>query len=154
MEKRPATHSPKEVLLVMNADSPVSVAVGNFYAKRRGIGNLVTIHCPDSAVSMAHETIPLAEYERKIAAPVHAYLKDHPAINFIVLTKGVPIRIDGGGTGSRDLTSTGNLHPSVDSYLAAIDYPSIPNAVKISITGSGATRVWLAQPVLEVCDAV
>lgn len=144
LEQHPAAHSPKEVLLVMNADSPVSVAVGNFYAQKRGIGNLVTIHCPDSALSRAHETIPLAEYERKIAAPVRAYLKDHPAISFIVLTKGVPIRIDGGQTGSRDLTSTGNLHPSVDSYLAAIDYPYMPGAVKISITGSGATGFgWL-----------
>jgi uncharacterized protein (TIGR03790 family) len=75
---------------------------------------------------------------------VGGYLAHHKRINFIVLTKGVPIRIEGGETGSRDEHSTGNLHPSVDSYLAAMDYPSIPGAVKIKITGSGATGyVWL-----------
>jgi len=62
----------------------------------------------------------------------------------MVLTKGMPIRIDGGQTGSRDEHTTGNLYPSVDSYLAAMDYRSIKGAVKISIHGSGADGFgWL-----------
>jgi uncharacterized protein (TIGR03790 family) len=156
MEKHPAAHSPKEVLLVVNAESPVSIAVGNFYAQKRGIGNMVTIHCPDSAVSQAHETILLAEYERAIGDPVRAYLKEHRAINFIVLTKGVPIRVRGGVTGSRDENQPGApLNASVDSYLASIDYTvggpkGLAPAVKISIHGSGASgygllnRYWKA----------
>jgi uncharacterized protein (TIGR03790 family) len=60
------------------------------------------------------------------------------------LTKGIPIRIDGGVTGSKDIGSHKNLQSSVDSYLAAIDYPAISGAIKISITGSGATGYgWL-----------
>ena len=137
-------HSRNEVLLVINVDSPISVAIAKDYSHRRGIKKSVAIHCADSAVSTANETIALADYKSEIAEPISKYLAAHPEINFIVLTKGVPIRIDGGETGSRDLHSTGNLHPSVDSYLAGIDYPSIQGATKINITGSGATGfVWL-----------
>jgi uncharacterized protein (TIGR03790 family) len=142
-ETRPA-HSPKEVLLVYNADSAVSTAVAKDYAGRRGITNIVTIHCADSAVSSGNETISLADYNSRIAQPVGGFLARHKEINFIVLTKGVPIRVAGGITGSRDEGTKGNLRASVDSYLAAIDYPTIAGAVKISIHGSGADGfAWL-----------
>ena len=144
-------HTPAEVLLVYNANSPISMAVAKDYAAKRGVTKTVVIRCADSAVSSDNETISLANYAGQIAAPIVSYLKQHPEINFIVLTKGVPIRIDGGITGSRDIGSTGNYHPSVDSYLAAIDYPNFKDAVKINITGSGATgfgwlnRYWKAE---------
>lgn len=144
-------HTPAEVLLVYNADSAVSIAIAKDYAARRKVTKTVVIHCADSAASAANETISLANYNAQIAGPVGAYLKKHSEINFIVLTKGVPIRIDGGITGSRDEHTTGNLHPSVDSYLAAMDYPMIQGAVKISIHGSGAdgfgwlNRYWNAK---------
>jgi len=137
-------HSASEVLLVYNADSPVSTAIAKDYASRRGITNIVTIHCADSALSSRNETIPLASYNTQIAQPISSFLAGHKGINFIVLTKGVPIRVEGGITGSRDEGTTGNLRASVDSYLAAIDYPTIPGAVKISIHGSGADGfAWL-----------
>lgn len=139
-----AAHSPSEVLLVYNADSPISTAIARDYARQRKVVNQVAIHCPDSAVSTKNETISLAGYNSRIAAPVSAFLARDKQINFIVLTKGVPIRVDGGVTGSRDEGTTGNLRASVDSYLAAIDYPSIAGAVKIKIHGSGADGVsWL-----------
>ena len=139
-----AVHRPAEVLLVYNADSVISMAVAKDYAAKRRVMKTVVIHCADSAIKTDNETISLANYNSQIAGPVSAYLKQHPEINFIVLTKGVPIRIDGGLTGSRDIGSTGNYHPSVDSYLAAIDYPGMKDAVRISITGSGATGYgWL-----------
>ena len=139
-----ARHTSGEVLLVYNADSPISVAIAKDYAAKRGVTKAVVIHCADSAVSTVHETISLTDYERKIAGPVGEFLSRHQEINFLVLTKGVPIRIDGGETGSRDEHTTGNLHPSVDSYLAAMDYSSIKGAVKVSIHGSGADGFgWL-----------
>lgn len=139
-----ARHTAAEVLIVYNADSPISTAIAKTYASKRGVYKSVAIHCADSALSTAAETISLADYERKIDGPVRAFLARHPEINFIVLTKGVPIRIDGGETGSRDEHTTGNLHPSVDSYLAAMGYESIRRAVRISIHGSGADGFgWL-----------
>jgi uncharacterized protein (TIGR03790 family) len=137
-------HSASEVLVVYNAESPISTSIAHDYMAKRGVTKSLMIHCADSANSTANETISLADYTSKIATPVGTYLKAHSEINFIVLTKGVPIRIDGGITGSRDEHSSGNYHPSVDSYLAAIDYPTLKDAKKISITGSGATGYgWL-----------
>jgi uncharacterized protein (TIGR03790 family) len=139
-----ARHTAAEVLLIYNADSPISTAIAKDYAARRGVTKKVAIHCADSAVSTAQETISLADYQREIAGPVAKFLARHKEINFLVLTKGVPIRIDGGETGSRNEHTTGNLHPSVDSYLAAMDYPTIKGAVKINIHGSGADGIgWL-----------
>ena len=133
-------HTPAEVLVVLNADSPVSTAIAKDYAAKRGVSKSVAVHCADSAVSAANETISLGDYASKIAAPVGAYLKVHPEINFIVLTKGVPIRVRGGETGSHDenLPASAPLNASVDSYLAAMDYPSRADAKKIGIHGSGA----------------
>ena len=143
-------HTPAEVLLVYNADSPVSTAVAKYYAAKRGVAKMVVVHCADSAVSTANETILLADYNREIAQPVGKYLAQHKEINFIVLTKGVPIRVRGADTGSRDenLPASAPLNASVDSYLAAMDYPTQnvggKAAVKISIHGSGASGFgWL-----------
>jgi uncharacterized protein (TIGR03790 family) len=145
-----ASHTPAEVLLVYNADSAVSTAVAKYYAAKRGVTKMVVVHCADSAVSTANETILLADYNREIADPVSQYLARHKEINFIVLTKGVPIRVRGADTGSRDenLPATAPLNASVDSYLAAMDYSTDKingkDAVKISIHGSGASGFgWL-----------
>jgi uncharacterized protein (TIGR03790 family) len=141
-----AVHLQSEVLIVSNANSPISTAIAKDYAAKRGVTKIVVIHCADSAVSTANETISLANYASQIAAPISDYLKHHPEINFIVLTKGIPIRVHGGITGSHDenLPASEPLNASVDSYLAAMDYPTIQGAVKISIHGSGATGFgWL-----------
>jgi uncharacterized protein (TIGR03790 family) len=141
-----------EVLVVYNDNSPISRAIADDYAKKRNVTNVIAIRCVDSAVNRKNETIPLAVYRKCVLRPIKTYLANHREINFIVLTKGIPIRIDGGRTGSRDLNNRrGHLQPSVDSYLAALDYSRIPNANKISITGSGATgyawlnRYWAAK---------
>ena len=137
--------SPDEVLLVVNTNSPISLAVGTDYSQKRHITNVLSIQCPDSAVSTGNETIPLTDYTRLIENPIRAYLAAHDGIDFIVLTKGVPIRISGSSMGSCDENSQVPAairgHPSVDSTLAALDYANLPGAMKINITGSGAIGV-------------
>ena len=149
--ERTALHTPTEVLLVYNADSSISTAVAKYYAEKRGVTKMVVVHCTDSATSTANETILLADYTRQIGEPVKRYLTQHREINFIVLTKGVPIRVRGAETGSRDENlASAPLNASVDSYLAALDYAGLPNAKKIAIHGSGArgygwlNRYWKA----------
>lgn len=140
--------SPNEVLLICNAQSPVSVRIANEYALKRHITHRLTIQCPDSSLNSANETIGFASYTQLIEAPVRAYLQSHTGIDFIVLTKGVPIRIVGAPLGSCDEHSTEPLltrgHPSVDSYLAALDYSQLPGTRRISIAGSGAIGSALA----------
>jgi len=84
------------VLVVRNGNSPISRAVADDYALRRGISNVVTITCPDSAVDPLDETIDFTSYQTDIEKPLRAFLSGHPGIDFIVLTKGIPLRLRGG----------------------------------------------------------
>jgi uncharacterized protein (TIGR03790 family) len=146
--------SPDEVLLLVNMDSPISRAIGDDYAEKRKVTHVLPVRCRDSAVSTGNETMSLDEYTRSIEEPVRNYLATHTNINFIVLTKGIPIRITGAAMGSCDQNSREPAevrgHPSVDSYLAALDYANLPGTMKISIAGSGAigcaysNRYWNA----------
>jgi uncharacterized protein (TIGR03790 family) len=146
--------SPDQVLLVVNTNSSVSREIGDDYAVKRKIKNILSIHCQDSALNAENETVNLTDYIRSIENPIRGYLAMHANIEFIVLTKGIPIRITGSAMGSCDEHSqepkSVRGHPSVDSTLAALDYARLPGAMKIDITGSGAigcaysNRYWNA----------
>jgi uncharacterized protein (TIGR03790 family) len=133
------------VLLVYNSKSPISTAIANYYAAQRGVTNVLAVSCQDSALNVANETMTLADYTSKIETPISDYLSSHSGINFIVLTKGIPIRIRGAVTGSEDQgESPQNYRPSLDSYLAALGYSTDNGDVKAAIVGSGAQGVaWV-----------
>jgi len=146
--------SPDQVLVVFNKNSPVSRVIADDYAQKRNVKNLISVQCQDSALSTKNETITLAAYTQSIENPIREYLVTHTNIDFIVLTKGIPIRITGSAMGSCDEHSREPAdirgHPSVDSTLAALDYTNLPGTMKIDITGSGAigcaysNRYWNA----------
>lgn len=133
-----------QVLLVINADSAASRAIGRDYENRRGVHNVVKIHCIDSAVSRDNETLSADDYRDQVEAPIRAALARHPGIDFIVLTKGVPIRIDGGDTG--ESFGFGAKQESVDGALAALDYDTLPAAAQVTFDapqGSAVGTAWL-----------
>ncbi len=94
-----APRDPSEVLLVYNANSPTSVAIAEYYANKRKVTNRLAVSCRDSAASGSAETIPLANYAAQNEMPIRSYLANHATINFIVLTRGMPIRIGGQDVG-------------------------------------------------------
>lgn len=138
----PTRRSSDEVLLLTNANSPISRSVADDYAEKRHIKHRLSIQCQDSALRTQDETMTLVEYTEEIETPVRKYLRSHPHIEFIVLTKGIPIRITGAPLGSCDENSKEpeetRGHPSVDSYLAAMDYTHKAHTQRITIAGSGA----------------
>lgn len=104
--------SAENVLLVVNADNPASVEIGEYYATKRGLpkGNVVGLKLP------ASEALSRADYESLIETPLAAFLSRfrlQDQILYIVLTKGVPLRVM--GTGGRE----GN-GASVDSELTLL----------------------------------
>jgi uncharacterized protein (TIGR03790 family) len=127
-EPLPAARSAGEVLLVMNGKSEVSEAIGHDYMQRRQVRHFLTVHCIDSAEKTDNETIPYDDYVKEIEEPVRTYLSRHPGIDFIVLTKGVPLRVRGGPTGNA--AGGGVAQPSVDSSLAALDYAALPGVMR------------------------
>jgi len=104
--------SADNVLLVVNDASEASVQVGRHYARVRGLADdhVVRITAPTG------ETVQRTEYQSAIEGPIARWLVKHgfqDRILYIVLTKGVPIRI--AGTGGRDGTTA-----SVDSELTLL----------------------------------
>ena len=102
----------ENVLVVANSASRVSVDVADYYMKRRQIpaDNLVTV------TTSTADQISRLEFDVTIQGPIGAWLRRHSAqdrILFIVLTKGLPLRI--AGTGGR----TGTVS-SVDSELTLL----------------------------------
>ena len=134
------------VVVIRNEDSPISVTVANDYLHRRGVRNVVSVRCQDSATSAEHETISYALFQKMIETPLRAFLASHAGIDYIVLTKGVPLRIaDAPGIGLEE------KRPSLDSYLAALDYNHNPKAIKIGMKDGGfhgtayANHFWNAR---------
>jgi uncharacterized protein (TIGR03790 family) len=129
-DSRAQKRTADQVLVVYNANSPVSKAIFYDYVKARKAQNVLSIECRDSALNRDNETMSETEYKQLIEGPVRIFLAAHPGIEFIVLTKGIPIRVQRAYNGGR---------PSVDSSLAALDYTKLSSAREITIRGSGAT---------------
>lgn len=104
--------SAANVLLVLNEASPVSLEVGQYYAQKRGItpGNIIRLKIP------VDDEISRQGFERGIEAPLARWFaanSGHDRILYIVLTKGVPLRISGSGGADGTVAS-------VDSELALL----------------------------------
>jgi len=102
----------QNLLLVLNEANPVSEDVGMYYAQKRDIPQSNILRLKTSA----DDSISREEYERQIELPVRAWLTRNFAqdrILYIVLTKGIPLRV--AGTTGKDGTVA-----SVDSELALL----------------------------------
>ncbi len=89
-----AALTPKEVLVVANANSPESIALGEFYRKARGIDekNLLRIK------TTTKYALSRAKYESEVAGPIREHLKKHGLVDqvrCICLMWGVPVRVSG-----------------------------------------------------------
>jgi len=126
------------VMVIENAKSEASVEIATKYMSLRKVKNLLKIECQDSALDAGKETLPYASFKTEVETPLRAFLKAHPKVDFIVLTKGIPIRLTGATTGM------GGSQPSLDSSIAALDYGERQDTLKLAITDSGFTGVGWA----------
>jgi uncharacterized protein (TIGR03790 family) len=108
-----AGQGPDNVLIVVNGAIPDSIQIGEHYQRTRRIptDHMVRINIPNGP-----EQIPRAAYEGLIEAPIRNWIarqQAHDRLLFIVLVKGVPLRIEG-STGRTGTVS------SVDSELTLL----------------------------------
>ena len=111
-----ATHASAQsganVLLVVNEELPASIQIGNYYAKVRSVPPNQILRLELEVADEIERTV----FNAKIEAPIATWLRQNSAqdqILYIVLTKGIPLRVT--GTGGRD----GSV-ASVDSELALL----------------------------------
>jgi uncharacterized protein (TIGR03790 family) len=98
-EPPPGPHP--EVLVLVNAASPVSLAIGSYYAQRRQVPaeNLLALELPladPSLVTPGGESIPRERYEREVEAKLRAWLAQPgrgEAIRVVVTALGLPLRV-------------------------------------------------------------
>jgi uncharacterized protein (TIGR03790 family) len=119
-----------EVAIVVNEQSPVSIAIGERYAVVRGVpdDNVVRLPIPVEDPLLgddAHETISRADFDELVRAPLEAWLQEHgDAIEILITTKGVPLRITGPAVRPeallRDATAA-----SVDAELSVLHSPLV-----------------------------
>ena len=130
----PAPGAHPEVLVVVNAESPVSLAIGRYYMKRRHVPaeNLLALRIPladPSLVTRSHESTTPEGYRRDVEAPVADWLARSgrgDAIRIIVTTLGVPLRIDDpSGSEGYEVRS---LAAAVDAELALLGSDWVGNA--------------------------
>lgn len=135
--------SPREALMVTNDSSPTSVTLSKEYAALRHVTNIVHVRCIDSALNQDNETIAYSAFTTEVEGPIRRFLHQHPEINYIALTKGIPIRVLGARTGE---AYGGPARASLDGTLAALDYDRIRGAVKVRFndpSGSAVGTAWL-----------
>lgn len=120
--------APRNVLVVENSLSSASTDIAAYYMAARGIptSNLCRIQCSTS------EIVTPTEFETNIRAPILNFLQTSPVANqidYIVLTKGVPLAANYGySSGPLSITSilTCVGEPSVTEYM---DNPYGPTAL-------------------------
>ncbi len=100
------------ILLILNEASPLSMDIGMYYAQKRGVPrqNLLRIN------TATEDSISREEFSRQIESPIASWLTRNSAqdrILYIVLTKGIPLRVNG------DSKPDGTV-ASVDSELTLL----------------------------------
>lgn len=121
------------VLVIENTNSPTSSQIAKYYMEKRGVKKVLQVRCPDSSLDVTSETLEFAVFQESIEKPLREYLSKDTKIDYIVLNKGIPIRLSGAPVGFA------NNRPSLDSYLAALDYFDKSDTLKVVIDEGGFT---------------
>ncbi|MCP5043981.1 MAG: TIGR03790 family protein [bacterium] len=117
----------EEILVVVNSESPISIAIGEYYAQIRGIPdpNIVRLEIPLADPTLAdssHETITAQQYHEWIREPLERFIEEgglRDSIEILVTTKGIPLRIDGVTTRMEDWLNV-TSQAAVDAELSLL----------------------------------
>lgn len=104
--KTEGTSESNRVVVVCNINSPESIEVTEYYCARR---NIPPSHVVQVSTTIS-EVVTWSDYRWNIRTPIRDHIKGlNERIDFVVMTKGIPLRIHD------------NVGPSVDSMVAGMD---------------------------------
>lgn len=138
-------HRYTEVLVAANQNSPESVGLAHHFVARRAIPpeNLVLLDCP------GEETIPREVFDRSIHWPLLRHLARSPLgprVKFLVLMRGVPIRIEAGRAAA---SPERTMRASVDSELTLLRWELMDPRHLPPLEGPLANPYFHADPELR-----
>src|SRR5205823_1112582 len=93
------TQTGENVLLVVNRNDPVSRQVGDYYRPRRSVPAKNVCYLS----SRSEEEVSWQVYQDEVEHPIAACLKTaglQEKVLYIVTTMGVPLKVDGPGSGT------------------------------------------------------
>jgi uncharacterized protein (TIGR03790 family) len=109
-----------DVLVIRNLNSAISMEIADYFQEQRNISSLNICNITTST----GETIDRTTFENEIRTPIENYLTSNGlenVINFIVTTKGVPLRISEEDTSDDNWNNPSTIdRASVDSELTLI----------------------------------
>jgi len=135
-----AAQSADNVLVVINDASQTSVQIGEYYARKRAIPQDHVVHLKTATT----DGIARSEYSRTLEGPIGSWLVAHQLTDkvlYIVLTKGVPLRVDG----TSGLQGT---VASVDSELT-LAYRRLVGSPAVSVVGRVPNPYYLGEKPLS-----
>ena len=120
------------ICILVNGESPVSVAIGEAYAEARGVppDRIVRLEIPLADPTLGddrHESIDREDFERLIRQPLERIFQERDwldAVEIIVTTKGIPLRVEGPAVPTRYLLRE-DTSASVDAELSLLFSPLI-----------------------------
>lgn len=146
-----------DVLVVVNGQSPLSVATGAYYRQRRNIAaaNVLTLDVPLSDPSLGvtgQESISAANFANRIRTPVENFLVQNglvDTVRIVVLTPGIPLRVAAGSCAIDNQFLRDCPNASVDAELAVL-FSSLVGAGGLGQTGQAANSYFgSSQPFAE-----
>jgi uncharacterized protein (TIGR03790 family) len=110
----------EDVLVIRNLNSPISMQIADYFQAKRNISSLNICNITTSS----GETVSRTIFENEIRTPVEDHITNNGllgTINFIVTTKGVPLRVAEEDTSDDDWNQPWTIdRASVDAELALI----------------------------------
>ena len=131
-----SAQSGENVAVVINGNSAISQRIGDYYAKTRGVPaeNVIRIR------TSLEETIERQAYNATIEEPISTAIGQrslHDRILYIVLTKGVPLRI-AGTSGSNGTAGSA----SIESCQTAFGKRAACSARRAGLVSTRCTSPW------------
>ena len=136
----------RRIAVVINVQSPASREIAEHYCKLRKVQDRILISVPDSAFNIRKESIEYKDYVSKVERKVALYISKNTAIDTLVLTKGIPIRIKG-----HPYFGVENSKPCLDATVATLGYAKPSPVEQWSVNDPGFTgtgivnRFWNAE---------
>ncbi|MEE8475535.1 MAG: TIGR03790 family protein [Myxococcota bacterium] len=117
-----------EILILVNGESPISIAVGEYYRASRNVptANVLRLSVPlrDSSLGdRRDESITRGAFVMHIRDPLMQWLTESKLaeqIEIIVTTKGIPLRVTGPGSSMSPTLLRDSSRASVDAELALL----------------------------------
>lgn len=131
----------KAVVILVNADVPASVALGEYYARKRGI--------PPAQICRLQtgtgEVVSWPDFRSQILEPVKAFLATRPEVLYLVPTWGVPVKTSEEKTVN---DGQGDANDTIAKFVTGRDFCCIDRELEL-LKQPHEVEGWIQSPLFQ-----